>query len=205
MSLHRYSAERFVNRDDTGEDTRLGVCHRILCLELCALRVEQGEEVDNPFAISHAGDRGGACAFARLVRQLHEALLLLTVVDECVLGLLERPQDDLLELGERLPSYALRTSKTRALPRSKAAQLNAGVTAYARLSETLKRLPRPASSPRNPVTVMCGYRSAAAAASRAVDAARRRSADRTSGRWRSSVSGSPMAIALASAGARPRR
>ena len=30
-----YAAERFVNRDDTGEDTRLGLCHRILCLEFC--------------------------------------------------------------------------------------------------------------------------------------------------------------------------
>ena len=58
-------------------------------------------------------------------------------------------------------------SRARALPRSKAAQLSAGVTAQARESPLPKRLPRPASRPRQPESVTRGYSSAAATPSRA--------------------------------------
>ena len=130
----------------------------VLRLQLRALGVEQREKVSCTLAIAHARDRGGAAALARLLGQLHQALLLLAVADERVLGLLERAQDDLLEL--RRPTRASPPStprrRARALPRSKAAQLSAGVTAQARESATSNRLPRPASRPRKPVIVMRG-------------------------------------------------
>ena len=64
--------------------------------------------------------RGGACALARLVRQLHEALLFLAIRDQRVLGLFERAQDRLLVLGQRLrasPAFGA------AQPRSRAAEI----------------------------------------------------------------------------------
>ena len=164
MSLHRYSAERFVDRDDTGEDTRLGVCDRVLGLELGALRVEQGEEVDNPFAISHAGDRGGAGALARLVGQLHEALLLLAIVDERVLGLLERRSTTCSNSASDFPSYALRAAQ----PCARAAKVE-GRPAQRRRDRpratvgNVEETAAPGKQPKKPVTVMRGYRSAAAA------------------------------------------
>ena len=76
----------------------------------------------------------------------------------------------------------------------------AGVTANARESLVPKMLPRPASSPSTPDTVMRGYRSATATPSAAAAAASRRSAACTSGRRSSSSLGGPSAIVFASTG-----
>src|SRR5262245_43364428 len=109
-----YAAEGLVERDDTGEHTSLGLCHRVLCLKLGTFGIKQSEKVDYSFAIAHASDRCGAGALARLLGELDQALLLLVVVDEGVLRFLERAQDDLLEFGHRLARDALRAAKPRA-------------------------------------------------------------------------------------------
>ena len=98
-----------------------------------AFRVEQARKSADTFPIPHARDRGGAAALARLLGELDQALLILAIGDERVLGLLERPQHDLLEGGDRLARRAFGAAQ----PCPRAAEIEgrpaqAGVTAQAR-------------------------------------------------------------------------
>src|SRR5678815_1649479 len=110
-SRSRDATERLVDGDDTGEHARLGLGDCVLGLQFGAFRVEQGEKVSCTFPIPHARNRGGATALSRLLGELDEALLILAIVDERVLGLLKRGQHHLLELGYRFPRDAFHAAQ----------------------------------------------------------------------------------------------
>src|SRR5690242_4772518 len=98
----RDTPDRTVEADHRGEHVGLGQGGTVFGLELGPLGVEQRQEVGDALAVADAGDRRGAGALADLVGQGDEALLLLPVGDERVLGLFERQQDGLVVLGQRL-------------------------------------------------------------------------------------------------------
>ena len=152
-------------------------------------------------AIPRPRDRRGAGALARLIGQPHQPLLLFAIVDECVLGLLDRTQDDLFEFRNRFARRAFGAAQ----PGARAADIER------RPTERRRHRPRArvggveeaaASGQQTKESGDADLRkeSAAATPSRPVADASRRSAARTSGRRRSSDPGSPMASAFVSGG-----
>ncbi len=89
-----------------------------------ALGIEQREKIRKALTISNTGDCGGTSALTRLIRQLHQALLLFAIRHEGVFGLLERSKDRLFVDGHDFVAAGSGASE----PRPRAAQIEAGPT-----------------------------------------------------------------------------
>ncbi len=186
--------KRLVDRHHRRVDPRLGLRDGVLRLELGALGVEQRQEVGDAFAVAGARDPGRASALAGLVGELDQTRLLRPIADERVLGFLERAQDGLVVLGQRLlRAGARRRAAGPGRCRGRSRPSSVPASPPRRASRRCRTGCRgPASKPRKPEMLTRGKEVGARRCPRApLAAATRRSAARTSGRRCSSCAGSP--------------
>src|ERR1700722_12215592 len=93
------AAERFIDRDHGYIDGRLRLRHRVLGIELRALRIQQDQKVRDALPVLRVGELRGAARGLRLFGQTFQLRLLCAVGEKTIFGILERRQHDFLVVG----------------------------------------------------------------------------------------------------------